>query len=209
MQIKRKKILISTILIFGVLILDQIVKILVKTNMVIGEEISIIGDKILIHFTENPGMAFGMEFGFVNGKLILSLFRIVAIGGLCYYLYRLIKSNENIIFIVCVSLIIAGASGNLIDSAFYGLLFSDSYNHVAEFLPQSGGYAGFLHGNVVDMFYCPIIKSQFPTWLPFVGGNSFIFFSPVFNVADSAITISVFIMLIFYKKIFKVDKHKL
>ncbi len=199
----KKKVIISLIVIFGVLILDQILKIWVKTNMVMGEEIHIIGDKIMLHFTENRGMAFGMELDWSWGKLALSLFRIIAIGGLVYYLIRIIKSGENTFYICCISLVIAGATGNLLDSAFYGLIFNESNGQVAQLFPVGGGYDIFLHGNVVDMFYCPIIDSTWPDWVPFKGGEKLLFFRPVFNVADSAITVSVILMILFYRRIFK------
>lgn len=199
----KKKTIIALSVIFGVLILDQIIKIWVKTNMMMGEEIHIIGDKIMFHFTENAGMAFGMELGGSWGKLALSLFRIVAISGLSYYLYRIIKAGENTFYIVCIALVIAGATGNLIDCAFYGLIFNESFGQVAQIFPNGGGYESFLYGNVVDMFYCPVIESTYPDWFPFVGGQELLFFRPVFNVADSSITISVFLMIIFYKKVFK------
>ncbi len=202
----KQKTIISIIIISAIIIADQILKIWVKTNLMMGEEIHLIGDKIILHFTENPGMAFGMAFGGDTGKLILSLFRIVAIGGLIYYLIYIIKKNENTLFIVCVSMIIAGATGNLIDSAFYGMIFNDSYLQVAQMFPPEGGYSKFLHGHVVDMFYCPVINTTLPEWLPFKGGENFIFFRPIFNIADSAITVSVFMMLIFYKKIFNPKK---
>jgi signal peptidase II len=199
----KKKAIIAILIIFGVLLLDQILKIWVKTNMVMGEEIHIIGNRIMFHFTENPGMAFGMELGGTWGKLALSIFRIIAICGLSYYLYRIIKSGENLFYIVCIALVIAGATGNLIDSAFYGLIFNDSYGQVATMFPAGGGYESFLYGNVVDMFYCPVIDSYYPDWVPFVGGDRLLFFRPVFNVADSAITVSVFIMIVFYRKVFR------
>lgn len=199
----KKKTIIALSVIFGVLILDQIIKIWVKTNMMMGEEINIIGDRIKFHFTENAGMAFGMELGGSWGKLALSLFRILAISGLSYYLYRIIKAGENTFYIICIALVIAGATGNLIDCAFYGLIFNESFGQVAQIFPDGGGYESFLYGNVVDMFYCPVIESTYPDWFPFVGGKDFFFFRPVFNVADSAITVSVFLMIIFYKKVFK------
>lgn len=199
----KKKTIIALAIIFGVLILDQVIKIWVKTHMQMGDEIHLISNKIMFHFTENPGMAFGMELGGTWGKLALSLFRMLAIGGLTYYLVRIIKAGENTFYIACIALVIAGATGNLIDSAFYGLIFNESYGQVATMFPAGGGYESFLYGNVVDMFYCPVLDTYYPDWVPFVGGDRLMFFRPVFNVADSAITVSVFMMIIFYKKVFR------
>ncbi len=199
----KKKTIVALAIIFGVLVLDQVIKIWVKTHMQMGEEIHLISNKIMFHFTENPGMAFGMELGGTWGKLVLSLFRILAISGLTYYLVRIIKAGENTFYIACIALVIAGATGNLIDSAFYGLIFNESYGQVATMFPAGGGYESFLYGNVVDMFYCPVIDTHYPDWFPFVGGDRLMFFRPVFNVADSAITVSVFLMIIFYKKVFR------
>lgn len=191
----------SIIIIVAVLFLDQALKIWVKTNMWLGQEFRIF-DWFIIHFVENNGMAFGMELGGSWGKMFLSVFRIVAVIAIGYYLYKISQKEETKFgLILCVSLIFAGAIGNIIDSAFYGLIFDASYGRVATFFPESGGYAPFLHGKVVDMFYFPILKGNYPEWFPFVGGQSFIFFRPVFNIADSAISVGVAILLIFQKKI--------
>ncbi len=171
--------------------------------MTLGQSIPVLGDWFIIHFTENYGMAFGLEFSGEYGKLILSVFRIVAVLFIGWYLYRLIRKNASPGLIACISLIMAGAIGNIIDSAFYGLIFSESlFNQVAEFMPEAGGYGSFLHGKVVDLFYFPIIRGTFPSWMPFWGDQQFLFFRPVFNVADSAITLGVFWLIIFQKKYF-------
>lgn len=194
------KIAIAIILI--ILIVDQLVKLWIKTHMVLGQEFKVT-DWFFIHFTENNGMAFGLELGGSTGKLILSIFRIIAIGAIGWYLYKIIKDKVPTGLVISIAMIFAGALGNLIDSAFYGLLFNESYYQVAQFLPQEGGYAGFLHGKVVDMLYFPLIEGHFPSWFPFWGGEEFLFFRPVFNIADSSITVGVAIILIFQKKFFK------
>ncbi|MEZ5197081.1 MAG: lipoprotein signal peptidase [Bacteroidales bacterium] len=192
------------IIILLILIADQIFKIWIKTHMSIGEEINVMGNWFIIHFTENEGMAFGMRFGGDSGKLILSVFRIIAIVLIGWYLVRLTRRKEHAGFIISISLIFAGALGNIIDSAFYGMIFSASkFHEVAVLFPPEGGYSSFLHGKVVDMLYFPLIKGFYPSWFPFWGGNEFIFFRPVFNIADSSITIGVFILIIFQKKFFK------
>ncbi len=198
----------AALLIFLILLIDQTVKIWIKTHMTMGQEYRILGDWFIIHFTENNGMAFGMEFGGNFGKLILSMFRILAIGGGIWYIFELIKTKAHSGFIFCIALIIAGALGNVLDSAFYGLMFNESYYQVAQMFPEGGGYATFLHGRVVDMLYFPLIKGHYPSWIPYVGSEQFIFFRPVFNIADSSITIGVFIILIFQKKFFKAETEK-
>ncbi len=178
--------------------------------MTIGQEIPVIGNWFIIHFTENEGMAFGMRFGGNFGKLFLSIFRIFAVIIIGGYLIRLTKKKEKTGLILSLSLIFAGALGNIIDSAFYGMIFSESkFHEVAILFPSEGGYSSFLHGKVVDMLYFPVIKGYYPTWFPFWGGNDFIFFRPVFNIADSSITIGVFILIIFQKKFFKKENKEI
>jgi signal peptidase II len=170
--------------------------------MVLGEEFSVLGDWFLIHFTENNGMAFGMELAGPMGKLLLSLFRLLAISGLGYGLFWINKRKFHQGFIVCVALVFAGALGNLIDSLFYGRIFSDSFGRLAEVLPLEGGYAPVFYGRVVDMLYFPLIEGVFPSWIPVWGGEDFLFFRPVFNVADASITSGMIAFLIFQKKFF-------
>jgi signal peptidase II len=187
-----------------ILIVDQALKFWIKTNMSLGEEFNVLGNWFIIHFTENPGMAFGMEFSGNYGKLILSIFRIIAIIGIIYYLYIITRKKVKTGLIVSLSLVLAGAMGNMIDSAFYGMIFSSSnYFEVARFIPVEGGYGTFLHGRVVDMFYFPIFQGIYPAWVPLVGGNDYIFFRPVFNIADSSISIGVLLMIIFQKQFFQ------
>lgn len=171
--------------------------------MALGQEFNVIGDWFIIHFTENPGMAFGLQFSGDYGKLILSLFRIAAITVLIIYMYNITRHKVSNLVLVSLSLVLAGAIGNMIDSAFYGLIFSESnYFEVAQFMPPDGGYGTFLHGKVVDMFYFPIVSGTWPQWLPIIGGSDFHFFRPVFNIADSAITSGVILMVLFQKKFF-------
>lgn len=206
------------LLILAVLVLDQGSKFYIKLSMQIGDEIPVF-DWFKIHFLENKGMAFGMSFGGDGGKLALSLIRMMAIGALGWALYKVnhmrnqtlnqgirlsqgsypylekIGINMNTSLLVSMSLILAGATGNMIDSAFYGMIFSESYFHVAELFPPEGGYAGFLHGHVVDMLYFPLFSGHYPEWFPIIGGREFLFFRPVFNLADSSITIGFFIFV--------------
>lgn len=198
------KLTLPLLLIFLILILDQVFKIWVKTNMTLGENIPVFHDWFFLHFTENEGMAFGMKLGGNSGKLVLSIFRIMAVILMVIWLIRLSKKPRfNHFMAVCLALIIAGAMGNILDSAFYGLMFGESqYHQVAEWMPAGGGYAGFLHGKVVDMLYFPLIQGHYPSWFPMVGGDDFLFFRPVFNLADSSITVGVFLLIIFQKKFF-------
>jgi signal peptidase II len=194
--------------IFGVILLDQVLKVWIKTNMHLGQEFSVLGDWFIIHFIENNGMAFGMEFAGEYGKIILSIFRIIAIGAIGWYLFsKLIKNKVASGLIISVSLIFAGAIGNLIDSAFYGMIFNDSYYQVASFFSEEGGYSSFLHGKVVDMFYFPILEGTFPSWFPFWANEEYIFFRPVFNIADSSVTTGVLMILVFQKRFFKKEEN--
>lgn len=170
--------------------------------MRLGEEFNVIGDWFIIHFTENPGMAFGMEFGGDYGKLALTLFRVFAVIGLIYYIFKLVKDKAPTGVVYCFSLILAGALGNIIDSVFYGVTFSDSYGRIAEVFPTDGGYAPYLHGKVVDMLYFPLIEGYFPEWLPIWGGEYFQFFRPVFNIADVSISLGVGLIILFQRKFF-------
>ena len=189
-----------------ILIADQVLKIFIKTSFTLGESVHVF-DWFQIVFVENPGMAFGITLG---SKLFLTLFRIVVIAFAIYYLYLLIRDKYKTSYIVCVALIVAGAIGNVIDSLFYGLIFSESTPfQVAELFPEAGGYAPFLMGKVVDMFYFPLFV--IPDWVPWIGGD--IFFSLVFNIADSAITVGIIILLLFFRQDFsltldKYTKHK-
>lgn len=180
----------------AILIIDQVVKILVKTHMHIGEEIPLIGDWCLLHFIENEGFAFGMSLGGSIGKIILTLFRLVASGLLIWFLINQMKKGIRKPLAICLGLIIVGALGNVIDSCFYGLIFNESYYNVAQLFPPEGGYAPLLQGRVVDMFYFPIIETEWPSWVPFVGGQHFLFFNAIFNVADAAITIGTIWLIV-------------
>jgi len=190
----------SLLLIIIILVADQVVKFIVKTNMVLGDEFSVLGDWFRIHFLENNGMAFGMEWGGRAGKAALSIFRMAAIAGIFWYLTSIIKKNAHAGLVLSVSAIVAGALGNLIDSAFYGMIFSESWHTPAVLFPEGGGYSSFLHGRVVDMLYFPVIDTRWPEWSPFRPGESFIFFRPVFNLADTSITTGVLTILVFQKK---------
>lgn len=194
---------IAVLVIGIVLILDQASKFWVKTNMQLSEEIPIFGDWFIIHFTENNGMAFGLEFAGEYGKLFLTLFRIIAVSLIGVYLFRMPKKGASKGLMASGALIFAGALGNIIDSVFYGVLFNDSYYQLASFLPEEGGYSQLLFGKVVDMLYFPLYEGFLPQWVPFWGGDYFIFFRPVFNLADAAITTGVISILLFHRNFFK------
>lgn len=196
----------SIIIILLILFFDQLLKFWIKTNMMLGDEFIIAKNWFIIHFVENNGMAFGLEFGNSIGKYFLSIFRIIAVCAIGWYISKLWKRDVSFGVIACFSLIMAGAIGNILDSAFYGLIFNESYGQVATLFPAGGGYSSFLQGRVVDMFYFPLISGSYPLWLPFVGGDDFIFFRPVFNLADSSITVGIISILIFYRHFFD-EKH--
>jgi signal peptidase II len=189
---------LAVIIIGAVLVLDQAVKIWIKTHLMLNQEIAVFGDWFIIHFTENPGMAFGMTFGGDWGKLLLSIFRIALVFFIGFQLLKLNRRQATPCGVtIGLSLILAGAAGNIFDSMFYGLLFDHSYGQVAAFLPESGGYASFLHGKVVDMLYFPIIKNA--------EGDP-LFFRPIFNIADAAITTGIFYLLLFQRRFFTTHK---
>ena len=193
----------SFLIIFIILLIDQVVKFYIKTHMMLGDEIPVLGNWFIIHFVENNGMAFGMQLAGKFGKAFLSIFRIIAVIGIGWYMINLTKKGAPNGLVYCVALVLAGALGNIIDSAFYGIIFDHSYGQIATFMPEGDGYSSFLHGNVVDMLYFPLIEGRYPEWFPYVGGNPFIFFRPVFNIADSSITIGIVIILFFQKRFFK------
>ena len=196
------------ILILLILIADQVLKVWIKTNLTLGEEIELIGSWCKIHFIENKGMAFGMSFGGDVGKIILTTVRILASAAIFWYILNLVKRKEKKIVIYGFSLIFCGAVGNVIDSIFYGVLFSEStIFSLAQFVPGNG-YAPAMLGKVADMFYFPIISTTFPEWLPLIGGNNFSFFNAIFNIADASITIGVMLLIIYFMFIHKNEtKH--
>ena len=187
---------LAVLIIIAILLIDQAIKIWVKTSMTLHESIHIT-DWFYISFIENNGMAFGMQLG---SKIILSLFRVAAIAALGYYIWLEVGRKARTGYLVCLSMILAGAAGNLIDCMFYGLVFNNSSEfYQSYFVPFGTGYAPFLMGKVVDMFYFPLIETEWPLWMPFVGGQHFVFFSPVFNFADASISVGVVLLLLFYR----------
>ena len=188
---------LAATIVLAVLIIDQVIKIWVKTHMTLHEQIEILS-WFKIVFIENNGMAYGMEIG---SKLVLSIFRIVAVGFLGWYIVQQVKKQARWGYIVCLAMIMAGAAGNIFDSMFYGLVFNASSEYYTSyFVPFGTGYAPFLMGKVVDMFYFPLIVTTWPDWVPFVGGAPYVFFSPIFNFADSSISVGVVLLLLFYRK---------
>lgn len=207
-----------TLIILLIIIADQLLKIWIKTNYHLNEHHNVIGSGFQLYFVENPGMAYGWKFGGNWGKMALTIFRMGAVIFGTWYLGKIIRERHHKGFIFCAALVYAGALGNLIDSAFYGLIFDKGmtvdpvikeyvgYNGLAQF--SSNGYASFLHGNVVDMLYFPVIKGHFPSWFPIWGGDDFEFFRPIFNIADASITGGVISILVFQKRFFKQQNNK-
>ena len=191
----------ASLIIISVLIIDQVSKIYIKTHFMLGEEVEVFSwFKIL--FVENEGMAWGAKIPGKYGKLFLTIFRLIAIAGIGYWLWSSVKKTMPKVLIVAIALIFAGAMGNIIDSVFYGVIFNDSYRQVATLFPETGGYGTLFHGKVVDMLSFPLWKGYLPDWLPFWGGKYFTFFDPVFNIADTAISTGVGLLLVFNKKAF-------
>lgn len=191
----------SILLIVLILIIDQVSKFYIKTNFFLGEEVQVF-DWFRIHFVENEGMAWGAKIPGAYGKLILTLFRLVAITGIGYWLYTSVKNKAPRVLILAIAFIFAGAMGNIIDSVFYGIIFGDSHHQVASLFPEGGGYGTLFHGKVVDMLHFPMWKGYLPDWIPFWGGDYFVFFEPVFNIADTAISTGVGLLIFFNKKAF-------
>lgn len=199
----------AILIVLLVILIDQFSKIYIKTNFYYGEEVNVMGTWFRLHFIENAGMAFGMKLGdAATGKLLLTLFRLVAVVFGFFLLKRLVNKGYHKGLIICGSLILAGALGNLIDSIFYGLIFTESSFHIAQMVPMGQGYGKVFHGLVVDMLYFPIIDTVLPEWVPIWGGKPFSFFDPVFNIADAAISCGVITLLVFQKKFMQTSGHE-
>jgi len=197
----------SILIIVVILLIDQISKIYIKTHFTLGDGFDV-SSWFKILFVENEGMAWGAKIPGQYGKLFLTLFRIVAIGGIGWWLWDSVRKNAPAVLTISIAFIFAGAFGNIIDSVFYGLIFNDSNTQIATFMPVEGGYGTLFHGKVVDMLYFPLWKGYLPEWLPFWGGDYFTFFDPVFNIADSAISVGVMILIFFNKRAFpKEEEH--
>ncbi len=196
----------AILLVLAILLIDQVVKIYVKTHFYPGlaGQVNVAGDWFKLHFLENEGMAFGMKLSqSFWGKLVLTLFRLIAVVIGFFLLRRLVRSGYSRGLIICGALILAGAAGNLIDSIFYGVIFSESSYHIAKFVPWGTGYAPLFHGKVVDMLYFPLVHGHYPSWFPVIGGREFEFFEPVFNIADAAISVGVLVLVFFQKRLLR------
>lgn len=193
---RKRQYWILAIIVAAILVIDQVVKIMVKTHFYMGEDIPLIGEWCRLHFVENEGFAFGMAIGGSIGKYVLTTFRFLASGAILWYLLRSIKKGMRTPVVIYVSLIFVGAVGNLIDSCFYGLIFNESYYNIAQLFPAEGGYAPFMQGKVVDMFYFPLIDTTWPSWVPIKGGTPLLFFNAIFNVADAAISVGAVWLII-------------
>ncbi len=192
----------ALLIVLLIIVSDQLIKLYIKTHFYYGEEVNVIGHWFRLHFIENEGMAFGMKLGqAVTGKLVLTLFRLIAVVFGFYLLKRIVDKGYGKGAVICGALILAGALGNLIDSMFYGLIFTESSFHLAHYVAWGQGYGKFLQGRVVDMLYFPLIDTKWPSWIPFLGGRDLVFFEPVFNIADAAISVGVLVLVFFQKKL--------
>ncbi|HTM66939.1 MAG TPA: lipoprotein signal peptidase [Flavipsychrobacter sp.] len=192
----------ALLIVFIIILVDQLSKFYIKTHFYYGEEVSVIGNWFKLHFIENEGMAFGMKLSDASiGKLALTLFRLVAVVFGFFFLKKIVDKGYSRGAVICGSLVLAGALGNLIDSIFYGLIFTESSFHIAQLVPFGQGYGNLFHGRVVDMLYFPIVETRLPNWIPFMGGKDFVFFEPVFNVADAAISVGVLTLVLFQKRL--------